>query len=114
MIQKYKIKINKIDIIPNYFILLSNKNELYYADITKGSVNFRIYNDNNIELYLDAINEEDNITIYGIKEDNNIINNNLLDYNKNTIINIKKIKIKAKYKFIEDSDNDYEETDTII
>ena len=113
MIQKYKIKISKIDIIHSFFLLLSDKNELYYSNITKGTVDFRLYNDNNIELYLNNINEGDNITIYGVKG-NNILINNLPDYNKNTIINIKKIKIKAKYKFIEDSDEEYEETDTII
>ena len=113
---KYKIKISKIDIIQSFFVLLSNNDELYYSNIIKGTIDFRIYNDNNMEINLDSINEGDNITIYGVKEDNKLIikNNTISNYNKNTIINIKKIKIKAKYKFIEDSDEEYEETDTII
>ena len=83
--KKIKIKINKINIENDNFIIVSN-NDVYTAPIISGSVMFKIYNENNKEVDLSSINENDIITMYS----NNI----------NSII---KIRIKNKYTFNSDS-----------
>jgi hypothetical protein len=83
--KKTKIKINKINIENDNFIIVSN-NIVYSAPIISGSVMFKIYNENNKEVDLSSIDENDIITMYS----NNI----------NSII---KIRIKNKYIFNSDS-----------
>jgi hypothetical protein len=53
MIEKYKIKISNIDIIQNFFILLSNENELYYSNIIKKQ--YTKFINKNIQLATDVI-----------------------------------------------------------
>ena len=84
--KKDKIKINKINIENDIFSIVSNKNVIYTAPIIRGSVMFKIYNENNNEVDLSSIDENDIITMYS----NNI----------NSII---KIRIKNKYTFNSDS-----------
>jgi len=110
---KNKIKISKIIIENNLFKIISDNNIEFISKIHKGSVNFKIYNEDNQEVNISNINEGDKIKIYTNKkinltnEDklvnilNNINNNNI----KNNIIS--KILIKNKYEFNSDSSNDY-------
>jgi hypothetical protein len=91
---KNKIKIDKIDIIENLFIIKSNNNKTFYSKIIKGSVNFKLYNELNQEMNLNNIDSGDIIKIFGKKdkENNNII--------------INKIIVKNKYFFNSDSDSE--------
>lgn len=95
--KKDKIKINKINIENNNFIIVSNKNTVYTAPIISGSVMFKIYNENNKEVDLSSIDENDIITMYS----NNI----------NSII---KIRIKNKYTFNSDSSEESDKSFNII
>jgi hypothetical protein len=91
---KYKIKIDKINIMNDIFSIISTTNINYVSEIRKGSVLCKIYNDDMKEISLNNLEEGDNITIYGnINKENNLII-------------IKKIKIKNKYKFINESSED--------
>ena len=98
MTNKYKIKIDKIDIENNLFTITSSKNDIFNSTINKGSIDFRIYNESKKEVNLTNLEEGDNITIYGIP-----------DTIKNNIIIIKRIKIKNRYEFINESsdENDF-------
>ena len=64
MSEKTKIKINKIDITPNLFTITSHKNDVYTAPIIRGSVDFKIYNENGKEVHLGNLEENDMITVY--------------------------------------------------
>ena len=88
--EKYKVKINTIDIDNNYFII----NKLYYGEIIKGSVMIKIYDDDMNQQSLQMLEENDIVTIYGI-----------MDKTKNNIV-INKILIKNKYIFHSDSSED--------
>jgi tRNA(Ile2) C34 agmatinyltransferase TiaS len=87
--ERYKIKINKINIENDKISI----NSTYVSTIYKGSVDFRIFNESNKEMSLGDINEGDLITIYGTKN------------NENNNIYIKKIKIKDKYILLSDSES---------
>jgi hypothetical protein len=64
---KYKIRIGKILLNEsNEFIIESTEGQKFTSKITRGSVNFRIYNENMKEINLSNIEEDDIITIYGI------------------------------------------------
>lgn len=91
---KDKIKIEKIDIIDNLFIIKPSNDKTYYSKIIKGSVNFTIFNESKQELNLNNIEIGDIIKIYGKKnkENNNII--------------INKIIVKNKYFFNSESDSE--------
>jgi hypothetical protein len=99
---KYKIKIKKIIIINNIYTIESYDNKIFISKIKNGSVNFNIYNNLSNEIFLNNIEENDIIKIYGYPKYNskekNIINNILI---KKIIIN--------KYNFIssESSDDEY-------
>jgi len=91
---KYKIKIDKINITYDIFSIISTTKNNYISEIKKGSVLCKIYNDDMKEISLNNLEEGDNVTIYGnINKENNLII-------------IKKIKIKNKYKFINESSED--------
>lgn len=91
---KDKIKIDKIDIVDNLFIIKPNYDKTYYSKIIKGSVNFTIFNESKQELNLNNIEIGDIIKIYGKKnkENNNII--------------INKIIVKNKYFFNSETDSE--------
>ena len=94
MSKKTKIKINKIDITQNLFTITSHKNETYVSPIIRGSVEFKIYNENGKEVHLGNLDENDIITVY---------------FNNSNINSIIKIKIKNKYVFnSESSDESYD------
>lgn len=91
---KYKIKIDKINITNDIFSIISTTNINYISEIRKGSIMCKIYNEDTQEVSLNNLEEGDNVTIYGnINKENNLII-------------IKKIKIKNKYKFINESSED--------
>ena len=100
---KYTIKIKKINIQDNLLKIISIDNIIFTSKIIKGCITFKIYNNMNDEISLQNIEENDIIKIYGypnyISKEKNIINNIL----------IKKIKINNKYDFIitESSDQEY-------
>jgi hypothetical protein len=91
MSKKTKIKINKIDITQNLFTITSHKNDIYTAPIIRGSVDFKIYNENGKEVHLGNLEENDMITVY---------------FNNSNINSIIKIKIKNKYVFNSDSSDE--------
>jgi len=90
---EYKIKIDKILFTDKLFTIISN-NKIFISKIVKGSVTFKIYNEDGNEVNLDSINENDNIIVYGLENKENII--------------IKKIYVKNNYRFFLDSDSDSE------
>jgi tRNA(Ile2) C34 agmatinyltransferase TiaS len=92
---KYKIRIDKINIENNIFSIKSHNNTVFNSNITRGSVEFKIYTESGKEVNLSNINEGDLVTVYGNLEE------------KNNIINIKKIKIKDMYILMSDSSEDF-------
>lgn len=123
---KHKIKIKLINIDKNNFIIESENNQTFTSKIIKGSVDFKIYNENNEEVNLSNLEVGDLIQIY---ENNNSKPNESNDVNKllklldetnynnannylkkteqkNSIIN--KIIIKNKYIFNSDSSENYD------
>jgi hypothetical protein len=75
------IKIKKINIIDNYFILLDENNKEYKIEIIKGSINCKIINFNKEQIYINQLSEENIIKIYSIKKiikKIQILNNNIL------------------------------------
>jgi len=126
---KHKIKIKLINIDKNNFFIESENNQTFTSKIIKGSVDFKIYNENNEEVNLSNLEVGDLIQIY---ENNNSKPNESNDVNKllklldetnynnannylkkteqkNSIIN--KIIIKNKYIFNSDSSENYDIND---
>jgi hypothetical protein len=123
---KHKIKIKLINIDKNNFFIESENNQTFTSKIIKGSVDFKIYNENNEEVNLSNLEVGDLIQIYeninSKPNESNDVNKllKLLDetnYNnsnnylkkteqKNSIIN--KIIIKNKYIFNSDSSENYD------
>ena len=123
---KHKIKVKSINIDKNNFIIESENNQTFTSKIVKGSVDFKIYNENNEEVNLSNLEEGALIQVYenvSLKPDeNNDVNKllkllgetKLIDTNKNfkkteqknSIIN--KIIIKNKYIFNSDSSENYD------
>lgn len=119
---KHKIKIKSINIDKNNFIIESENNLTFTSKIIKGSVDFKIYNENNEEVYLSNLEVGDLIQVYQLsdsKPEKKDIDKllNLLDKNnnfkkpeqKNSIIN--KIVIKNKYVFNSESSENYDNFD---
>jgi hypothetical protein len=119
---KHKIKIKKIIIDKNNFIIESENNLTFMSKIIKGSIDFKIYNENNEEVYLSNLEVGDLIQVYQLtdsKPEKKDIDKllNLLDKNnnfkkpeqKNSIIN--KIVIKNKYVFNSESSENYDNFD---
>jgi hypothetical protein len=94
VVEKFKIKIDKINLMNNTFTIISNKNQIFNSNIVRGSVEFKIYTESGKEVNLSNISIGDIVTIYGYQEE------------KNNIINIKKIKIKDMYYIMSDSESD--------
>lgn len=115
---KHKIKIKKIIIDKNNFIIESENNLIFTSKIIKGSVDFKIYNENNDEVNLSNLEIGDLIQVYEItdskpekKDVDKLLT--LLDNKKfkksdqkNSIIN--KIIIKNKYVFNSESSENYD------
>ena len=132
LLNKYKIKINKIDFNSNNFKIESYNGLIFMIPIKKGSIQCKIFNESNQEVNLSSIKENNLVTIISspkssvIKEVNivdkmklhkylesNLINNEL-DKSENkekNIIVIKKIIVKNNYVFNYDSSEEYNEFD---
>ena len=93
VLKKYKIKINNILLTSNSFTIKSTDNIIFKSPIIKGSIGFKIYNENNNEVNLSNINNNDLIIIYG-------------NDNEEDVINIHKIVIKNNYVLNSDSSDD--------
>lgn len=96
--KKYKVKINKIELNNNNFIISTENNLEFKSIIKKGSVNFKIFNESNREIYLGDLEVGDNIKIFGIEDSK--------EEKKYIIIN--KIITKNKYVFNSESSEDFE------
>jgi hypothetical protein len=94
--QYQKIKINKIKLKKDNLIIKDILKRRFIIPIIKGSIDCKIYNEDNQEVCLSNINEGDNITIYTNKQKNDII---------------KKIIVKNKYVFIMESSESSEDFD---
>jgi hypothetical protein len=99
-----KIKINSMNLTKDLFIITDTNGKTFTGKILKGSVDFRIYNEDNQEVNLSNIEEGDVIKIqtYDIKSSD-------LKEEKNNII--KKIIIKNKYVFNSESSDDFKSDD---
>jgi hypothetical protein len=110
---KYKIKINKININNDSFIIESTEGIMFLAPIKKGSVQCKIFNESNQEVNLGNIEENNLVTIIGCKTKETIITDEQKLYNylineksEKNIIVIRKIIIKNNYVFNSDSSNE--------
>lgn len=111
-INRYKIRIGNIllkdDEEPDKLIIESTDGLTFESKVIMGSVNFRIYNEDNKEKNLSNIQEGEIVTIYGLEKNKELflkkevnLGDDKLDktlIKKNNII-IKKIIIKNKYDF---------------
>ena len=93
VLKKYKIKINNILLSHDSLLIESTDNISFISPIIKGSIKFKIYNENGNEVTLANINNNDLVVIYG--------NNN------DTLITIHKIIIKNNYILNSDSSDDF-------
>ena len=96
---KYKIVIKQIIITPEVFKIISTDGINFISKINKGSIKFKIYNEDNQQVNLCNINEGDIVNIYTKQLYKSI------DLINQTII-IKKILIKNKYIFHSESSDD--------
>ena len=67
-ITKHKIKIKSLNIDKNNFIIESDNNLIFTSRIIKGSVDFKIYNENNQEVYLSNLEVGDLIQVYQLTD----------------------------------------------
>jgi hypothetical protein len=96
-----KIKINSINYTNNLFIIKDITNNLFTGKIIKGSVNFKVFNEDNQEVNIGNIEEGDVVKIYTVK-------NKTFDLKEQKNSIIKKIIIKNKYVFNSDTSDDCE------
>jgi hypothetical protein len=121
-ITKHKIKIKSLNIDKNNFIIESDNNLIFTSRIIKGSVDFKIYNENNQEVYLSNLEVGDLIQVYQLtdskpekKDVNKLLdlldnkNNNFKKSEQKNSIN--KIVIKNKYVFNSESSENYDNID---
>jgi hypothetical protein len=94
-ITKYKIKIRKLILNTNNFIIESYDGEIFEVPIKKDSIQCKIYNESSQKVNLSSIEENNLVTI--IK-------------NKNSIV-IREIIVKNNYVFNSDSSTEYNEFD---
>ena len=119
---KHKIKIKSLNIDKNNFIIESDNNLIFTSRIIKGSVDFKIYNENNEEVYLSNLEVGDLIQVYQLtdskpekKDVNKLLdlldnkNNNFKKSEQKNSIN--KIVIKNKYVFNSESSENYDNID---
>lgn len=113
--KSYKIKINKIEVIDNNFIIESDNGIVFTAPIKKGSIQCKIFNESNQEVNLSNIEKNDLVTIIGSENGsipdkqklyNYLVNNLPNETEKNNII-IRKIIVKNNYVFNSDSSDEY-------
>jgi hypothetical protein len=98
---KYKIVIKQIIITPELFKIISIDGINFISKINKGSIKFKIYNEDNQQVNLCNINEGDIVNIYTKQ----LYKSKSIDLINQTII-IKKILIKNKYIFHSESSDD--------
>ena len=94
VLKKYKIKINNIFLSQDYLIIKTIDDILFTSPIIKGSIKFKIYNENGNEVNLSNINNNDLVIIYG-------------QDTQEATININKIIIKNNYILNSDSSDDF-------
>ena len=97
--EKYKIVIKQIIITTDLFTIISTDDKKFVSNINKGSINFKIYNEDYREVNLSNIVENEIVQIYTlpIYKSIDLIEKNLI---------IKKIFIKNKYIFNSESSDD--------
>ena len=100
--EKNKIRIDKIQITNDLFIINSTCGHIFTSKINKGSVEFNVYNEDEQEINISNIEEGD--IIYIVSFPNKKID---IKEQKNSII--KKILVKNKYVFNSDSSEDLED-----
>jgi hypothetical protein len=127
-LNKYKIKISKIDFNSNNFRIESDDGIIFVTPIKKGSIQCKIFNESNQEVNLSSIEENSLVIIIGstnsqvIKETKisdkqklyNYLVNNESDKSENkekNIIVIRKIIVKNNYMFNSDSSEEFNEFD---
>ena len=64
-LNKYKIKISKIDFNSNDFRIESDDGTIFITPIKKGSIQCKIFNESNQEVSLSSIEENSLVTIIG-------------------------------------------------
>ena len=101
---KYKIKIKKIEIFKDIIKIISNDDIIFISKIIKGSINFKIYNN----IFICNKNEYEEVGLNNLEINDIIIIYGINNYDKNNINNIliKKIKIKNKYNFTSESSSE--------
>jgi hypothetical protein len=113
--KSYKIKISKIDIIDNNFIIESDNGKVFMAPIKKGSIQCKIFNESNQEVNLSNIEKNNLVTIIGSNQETisdnrkiyNCLTNNLPNELETNNIIMKKIIVKNNYVFNSDSSDEY-------
>ncbi len=129
-LNKYKIKISKIDFNSNDFKIESDDGKIFTSPIKKGSVQCKIFNESNQEVNLSCIEENGLVTIIGLKLEKTTISDKQKLYNylvndlennqpeksennqpEKNIIVIRKIIVKNNYVFNSDSSDEYSEFD---
>jgi hypothetical protein len=127
-LNKYKIKIRKIDLNSNNFRIESDDGKLFITSIKKGSIQCKIFNESNQEVNLCSLEENSLLTIIGsemkdpkLSDEHTLYNylinnleNNEPKKNENkekNIIVIKKIIVKNNYVFNSDSSDEYNQFD---
>jgi len=119
---KHKIKIKSINIDKNNFIIESDNNLIFTSRIIKGSVDFKIYNENNQEVYLSNLEVGDLIQVYQLIDSKpkkkdvdkllDLLDNKNNNFKKSEQKNsINKIVIKNKYVFNSESSENYDNID---
>ena len=127
-LNKYKIKISKIDFNSNDFRIESDDGTIFTTPIKKGSIQCKIFNESNQEVSLSSIEENSLVTIIGstnssvIEETkisdkqklyNYLVNNEHVksEIKEKNIIVIRKIIVKNNYVFNYNSSEEYDEFD---
>lgn len=127
-LNKYKIKISRIDFSSNNFTIESDDGTIFISPIKKGSIQFKIFNKSNQEVNLSSIEENSLVTIIGLGLKETIISDKqkLYNYLVNDLVNndhdksenrekniivIRKIIVKNNYVFNSDSSDELNEFD---
>jgi hypothetical protein len=84
-INKYKIKIASINFNNNNFIIESENGETFISKIIKGSVDFKIFNENDEEVNLSNLESGNLVQIIGFSK------------SKDDILNLEEKKMSMNY-----------------